>query len=832
MNNIFNLDNKRSYDGIQANTNKEGDKSPDSQLYDEWFCVPEYLFKNVEQAESSTGQVHFTRFKMSISVSSLAFSEFQLSDNSKFQILFQDLRGHIVFDTKSIDLIRLSDGIFEIWIEDHRQLVNDKGNRQKNKFNSKDSSTTIPKQSIVEMSPLRLLKKARNTHLKLNDLAFNKIFLNSHSLFRIGYINSDSLFLISPKALNGFHIDELATNLNNRQDYRTKISFEIKQSDNLHFEFVSQQDLVTNEEDLSNFPKLIEIDTYEPIMSNEQQDNKILTQVEINMRQQEFCRYFKLRPLIAPLKYKLPNAAFNANSFIYFSVPIKLTGKQMSSDESKNKTKQYCTSCLFIYLYRTLHRRHDFYFIKDYLPSCFISLHYGNNLYLVHKRNSVKIIEQTFSKYWTQLNCEKITGLSGLFQYDVYASNQSSDESILDPKQSEFIGDETFADFERMSKHCRKTQESSASLFSRHDEEIKSIERLSQEKWHDLVPKICSKNVLDATMNNSRSSIRIAQKKYSLTELQKKSRFSWSIFFFVFLLVCSVTVMFGLMYLKYKKNDGNNNIRLLPSNVSHYITQVRSSLKMHRLNNFEQLNNEETTETKTNKKITSVTYNKLIKNDHKLTNDSDDEEDENREEIHFDELNAYEYDDEFGLATTANSSNNNNEQFKSITAFATDSAYVTTTLSNTNSTNSKVLNNLADRFKKMKNNLFNNNALKTSLLSFNNNNNNSASLIPNYTYNSTDASLIQTNIKNEFKSIKETEEEDEDEIKKDKPNVEIVYDIAKQKSKQNIVKTSNINENLNKEHDILRLSTNPLETYLEKIEMNDIKKQELNESDA
>ncbi len=132
----------------------------------------------------------------------------------------------------------------------------------------------------------------------------------------------------------------------------------------------------------------------------------------------------------------------------------------------------------------------------------------------------------------------------------------------------------------------------------------------------------------------------------------------------------------------------------------------------------------------------------------------------------------------------------------------------------------------------MKNNLFNNNALKTSLLSFNNNNNNSASLIPNYTYNSTDASLIQTNIKNEFKSIKETEEEDEDEIKKDKPNVEIVYDIAKQKSKQNIVKTSNINENLNKEHDILRLSTNPLETYLEKIEMNDIKKQELNESDA
>ena len=289
--------------------------------------------------------------------------------------------------------------------------------------------------------------------------------------------------------------------------------------------------------------------------------------------------------------------------------------------------------------------------------------------------------------------------------------------------------------------------------------------------------------------------------------------------------------MFGLMYLKYKKNDGNNNnIRLLPSNVSHYITQVRSSLKMHRLNNFEQLNNEETTETKTNKKITSVTYNKLVKNDHKLTNDSDDEEDENREEIHFDELNAYEYDDEFGLATTANSSNNNNnEQFKTITAFATDSAYVTTTLSNTNSTNSRVLNNLADKFKKIKNNLFNNNALKASLLSFNNNKN-SASLIPNYTYNSTDASLIQTNIKNEFKSIKETEEEDED--KKDKPNVEIVYDIAKQKSKQNIVKTSNLNENLNKEHDILRLSTNPLETYLDKIEMNNIKIKELNESDA
>lgn len=697
-------------------------------------------------------------------------------------------------DSKSIDLIRLSDGIFELWIENHRQLILDKGNRQKNKpnkFNAKDSVTKSASQS-----PLRLMKKSRNTYLKLNDLAFNKIFLSSRSLFRIGYINSDSLFIINPKALNGFHNDEMTSN--NGEDYRTKVSFEIKQSPNIHFDFVSQQDLVSNEEDLSHFPKLIEIDGYEPIMSSTQ-DTKSFTQSEIITRQQEFCRYFKLRPLIAPLKYKLPNAVFSANNFVYFSEPIKMFAKQANIPQANQ-----CTSCLFIYLYRTIHRRHDFYFIKDHLPQCFINLHFGTNLYLVYKKESIKTIEQSFIKYWAQLNCEKITGLSYLFQYDVYAnSNQNSDatELQLDPKQTDLMGDETFTDFERISKHCRKMQDSTGSIFSRHDVEIKSVLRLNQDKWHDSSARICSKNVLDSTLNSSRLSVQISLKKFSNQQSQKGG-FSWSLFFAMFLLCSSVTVMLALTFLQYKKNRSS-----LGSNVSSCMFHVRSSLQSHGLNNnnkFEQLKNEDNSDNQRLKKTTIVSYNKLVKNDHKLTNQNDDDEDddENREEIHFDELNNYEYDDDFGLSAANDSiQNNENIQFKETTAFATDM---------TNSTDLS-LDNLAVKFKQLKNNLFNKNVLKSSLLPV------STSTAPIYSYNSTDSTLVQ-----------QTSDELKD-ATSDNCDVQVVYDVNKMKSKQNLVKKdlSSLSEDENNK--TLRLSTNPLESYLEKIEMDNLKKQAINE---
>lgn len=732
--------------------------------FEDWFCVPEFMFKNVEQSESAIAQMHFTRFQMSISVSSLAFSEFQLSENSKFQIMLQDVRGHIFMDSKSIDLIRLSDGIFELWIENHKQLVNDKGNRFKTKLIKQQTSSLI-----------KQMKKTKNTYLKLNDLAFNKIFLSSRSLLRIGFVNSDSVFVVSPKALNGFHLDEMTTQTQQNDDYRTRISLEIKQSENLHFEFVTQQDLVTNDEDLSHYPRLVEIDGYVPIMSD-LSDSKSFAQSEVNLRQLEFCRFFKLRPLIAQFKFKLANSVYNSNNLVYFSEPIKF----------KNETNK-CTSCLFMYLYRTLHRRHDFYYLKDYLPHCFINLHYGNNLYLIYKRDSIKTIENTFTKYWSQLNCEKITGFNQLFQYNIYSTSSDATESILDPKQADYIGDETLNDFERISKHCNKVQDNLNSVFSRNDDEIRSIVRMSQDKWHETALRICTKNLFDTQLNNSK--IKISFKKEITTKMSSKSQFSWSLFFAFFFIFSTVTILIGFVYLKYKKSHSNL--------ISSCLYNVRSRLDT---NKFEQLNNETLSESIKQQKVTNVvSYNKLVKNDHKLQNDEDDEEDENREEIHFDELNAYEYDDEFGLS---NHQDTNQVQFKP------EPIYSETTVKLTNQT-------FSSRLKQFKLNLLTNknNLLKLPLFQ----NMSASSSTPGYSYKSTDSTLHQINQQNN----------------NDESNLEIVYDITTKIAKPNLIKSassssSNANSSQQDAAAKMNLNTNPLDTYLE---LNNIKTNS-NESEA
>jgi len=705
------------------------------------------------------------------------------------------MRGHIFLESKSIDLIRLSDGIFELWIENHSQLIADKGNRQRkpfssNRFQSKQTSSDL---SYQNQSPLNLMKKALNTHLKLNDLAFNKIFLTSRSLFRIGFINSNSIFLVSPKALNGFHEDEMnsspssssSTNSLSEDDYRTRISFEIKKSDNIHFEFVTQQDLIANEEDLSHFPKLIELDGYRPELNTIDNYKTLLIESDIVSKQLEFCRFFKLRPLLAPLKYKLPNAQFTASSLIFFTESLA---------KPSNST---CTSCLFIYLYRTIHRRHDFYYLKDHLPKCFINLHFGTNLYLVYKKTAIKSIEDSFLKYWSQLRCDKITGMSSIFQYNVYLTNETAsdeEEALLDTKQAEFIGDETYGDFERISKHCRKVHDSAGTLMARNDEEIRSIFKMTQEKWHDTARRICTQNLMDASINSSRTNnnVKIGLKKWYTIDSKRNTsgvrQFSWPLFFSMFFLFGCVTVMIGLAYLKYK-----------PS-LRHIWSQMK------RKNKFEQLNNELAEQSNcaqkvgaTRKKSTGVIYNKMVKQiDTKLAEDDDEYDAE--EEIHFDELNNYEYDDEFGLSTSSSAgaaaASNTNETVPNLNENIPFSSAHT------------AVNSLTVKLKQLKTNLFNKNLLKSSLLPFTSN-------LPHYSYNSTDSTLVQ--IMSAEQATEQTEQP-----------VHIVYDIEKKQASHMI--TTNTTEQNQQTTNKLRLANNPLNTYLDKIEMDLVKK--TNESDA
>ncbi len=111
-----------------SSSNDYNEEASSSSMYSNWLCLPEGLFRNVQHYESALTQIHLTKIYMSVSVSSFAFNEIQLSENSKFQLLFEDVKGHIMFDKDAVNLIKVSDGMFEIWNENHVQQEAVRGN--------------------------------------------------------------------------------------------------------------------------------------------------------------------------------------------------------------------------------------------------------------------------------------------------------------------------------------------------------------------------------------------------------------------------------------------------------------------------------------------------------------------------------------------------------------------------------------------------------------------------------------------------------------------------------------------------------------------------------
>lgn len=143
-----------------------------------------------------------------------------------------------------------------------------------------------------------------------------------------------------------------------------------------------------------------------------------------------------------------------------------------------------------------MHRREDFFFVKDHLPSCFLNLHYKDNLYFsayhdTKKRlAAIQTIESTFKEYWSLLNCAAVTGLNEIFTYhnnDIISGN--------------YNGDETYSDLERISQNCNRKCPSEL--------EVKRIKNLDQGNFHKFSQRICPKNSdmkqdVQITLKNSR----------------------------------------------------------------------------------------------------------------------------------------------------------------------------------------------------------------------------------------------------------------------------------------------------------------------------------------
>lgn len=573
----------------------------------DWFCIPNGLLKKSVQAESSLTKIEFDEFESSVSVSAFAFHDIQMSDSSKLQIIMNKVKGHIIVDTNAFYFIRINDGIFEFWVKNHRQDQVFYTEQRGSQLIAADNPKSNFKPKNIEDN---LLGGLENIYLKLNDLAFNKLFLSSRSFFRFGYVNCKSGFTVYPKSFNSFHTDQIQKK---DLDERTKISFELSQieDDNelgFQFEFLDKNTIEFNA-DLMYMPKVIEIESYEPSLSVIHLKNSTLTKSRVisvgnelgkgyhgEKRQVcEFCRFYRTRPLMTPVEFNTPNL-INSNSLVYFSEPIKI-----SLGMEKNNEPVHCTSCLYIYLYRTMHRREDFFFVKDHLPSCFLNLHYKDNLYFssYHDTNkrlaAIKTIESTFKEYWSLLNCAAVTGLNEILTYH--------NNDII---SGDYNGDETYTDLERIDRNCKRK--------CPNELEIKRVKNLNQANFHKFSQGICPKN------SDMKQDVRTALKKSrgnNQSNNESKGSFNWTLLLVSCLII---SIVAGLII--WRKNKYSNEP---------FFVQLHSIQR-----GFSNLG-------------TKSSFKKLEINNNRAENDTN-------EFIGDVDLNEYEYDDDFDFSKTETTS--------------------------------------------------------------------------------------------------------------------------------------------------------------------------------
>lgn len=649
--------------------------------YIEWLSIPEGFFKNVRMSESSIIQVHFTKIDSSLSFSTGSIKEIEMSLDAKFQLMIQDIDGHVIVSENAFNLIKVMHGLFEFLVDSQRKIVN------KN-FQPKNIDLANFKNAV------KLLNGVRNWYIRFLDNSISKIFLTSGSNFRFGFLSSNSIILLDSKSITDVHVDRFDDSKTNLE-YRTKIEFDIEESDNFIMDFSS---LNYVDPQYLSMAKLIEIDGYKPIVhlikSNHtfetlfpeyvrrDKNFKMSTEKSDSIITQEFCRFYKLRPYLASFSSIHTNLVYFSHTSISDHFPIS--------------NSELCTSCLFMYLYRTIHRRIDFYFVKDHLPKCFVNLHFGNEskLELLNSRDEhlkdsyVKEIEDSYKNYWRLLDCKYLTGLGLILNYN----------KVSTP------GDESKQNYELISNKCASSSQTDF-------KEIELVQKLDSKAWSEISNRIYLRNTMDSKLNRSQ--------KIEITSLKKKTKAkkskpssaisSWLIILLV------LGSFFGLvvLYMNYNRPK-----------------KPCLRLRFYRGNNFQRLE-----------------YNRNGKNSSMNNMECEEELEENN-----DEMNGFEYDDEFEL-------NENQLEEENLDCDSTDNVDIKV-IDATNSTALENLKTKSlNQIKRLKNNILNKDKLKTGLLNVTNLSHSHFkkpgrnSKFPSYTYKSTDSTLI--NNQNGFEKIDE-----------------------------------------------------------------------------
>lgn len=222
---------------------------------------------------------------------------------------------------------------------------------------------------------------------------------------------------------------------------------DISGSESFLFDFMTSLVETGSLDDSSRLlPKLIEIDGYKPLMQLIKSDKSIETiypeslwskknkkpQKPDLLLSNEFCRFYKLRPYMISFSTKTSHLNKLKSNLVYFS---QTSISDFINLEPQGSKKRMCTSCLMIYLYRTIHRRIDFFYVQERLPSCFINLHFGedsvnliNSVDREEKMKYVKRVEDSMIEYWKLLECKKVSGLGLILNYD--SDLNPSDDSI------------------------------------------------------------------------------------------------------------------------------------------------------------------------------------------------------------------------------------------------------------------------------------------------------------------------------------------------------------------------------------------------------------------
>jgi len=188
-----------------------------------------------------------------------------------------------------------------------------------------------------------------------------------------------------------------------------------------------------------------------------------------------------------------------------------------------------------------VHRREDFYFVKDHLPSCFINLHYNENLYFTSfkgsgRKQAIFDIEETFKNYWLALNCPLISGL----------------REILN---TQFPGDESFKEQDILAEHCRQREVL--------DEE-KELKGVSRDDFLRFVTGVC------AVVEVKQKEIDISLKRF---EQKKSGGFSWGLFLSL-LTVAGLIGGFAVVWSKQGRDGNRTFVKLEVINQT-----VRSGIK-------------------------------------------------------------------------------------------------------------------------------------------------------------------------------------------------------------------------------------------------------------